>query len=68
MKGDGATQRLALKDFRIEILDRWKSPKSGANYPMKWKVTIPSKEIELEINPVFPDQELITNQSTRVTY
>jgi predicted secreted hydrolase len=67
VEGDGATQHLALKDFRIEVLDRWKSPKSGANYPMKWKVTIPSEEIELEINPAFPVQELITNRSTRVT-
>jgi predicted secreted hydrolase len=35
---------------------------------MKWRVTIPSQEIELEINPAFKDQELITNRSTRVTY
>jgi predicted secreted hydrolase len=68
VKADGTTKHLALKDFRIEVLDRWKSPKSGANYPMKWKVTIPSEEIELEISPAFQDQELITNRSTRVTY
>jgi hypothetical protein len=30
--------------------------------------TIPAENIELEINPAFPDQELITNRSTRVTY
>jgi predicted secreted hydrolase len=65
---DGTTKHLALKDFRIEVLDRWKSPKSGANYPMRWKVAIPSEGIDLEILPAFPDQELITNRSTRVTY
>ena len=43
-------------------------PESGATYPMKWKVTIPSEAIELEITPAFPEQELITNRSTRVTY
>jgi predicted secreted hydrolase len=64
----GNTRRLALKDYRVEVLDRWKSPKSGANYPMKWKVTIPSEAIELEITPAFHEQELITNRSTRVTY
>jgi len=68
VKSAGTTKHLALKDFRIEILDRWKSPKSGGAYPMKWKVAIPSEEIELEIAPAFPDQELITNRSTRVTY
>ena len=64
----GTTRHLALNEFRIEVLGHWKSPKSGANYPMKWKITIPSEEIELEIAPAFPDQELITNRSTRVTY
>jgi predicted secreted hydrolase len=68
VKADGTTKHLALKDFSIDVLDRWKSPKSGANYPMKWKVTIPAEEIGLEIAPAFPDQELITTRSTRVTY
>jgi predicted secreted hydrolase len=31
-------------------------------------VLIPAEEIELEIGPYFPEQELITNRSTRVTY
>ena len=35
---------------------------------MKWKVAIPAEGIELEIDPEFTDQELITNRSTRVTY
>ena len=65
---DGTRRHLQLKDFRVEVLDRWKSPKSGASYPMKWKVTIPGEDLELEILPAFQDQELITNRSTRVTY
>jgi predicted secreted hydrolase len=68
VKADGTTKHLALKDFRVEVLDRWKSPKSGASYPMKWKVSMPLEEIELAITPAFQDQELITNRSTRVTY
>lgn len=68
VKADGTTKHLALKDFRVETLDRWKSPKSGATYPMKWKVAIPAEEIALEIDPAFQNQELITNRSTRVTY
>jgi predicted secreted hydrolase len=68
VKTNGTTKHLRLEDFRIEILERWKSPKSGGNYPMKWKVAIPSEEVELDIAPEFTDQELITNRSTRVTY
>jgi len=65
---DGVTRKLSKQDYRIEVLERWKSPTSGAIYPMKWKVTIPSESVELEIIPAFPEQELITNRSTRVTY
>jgi predicted secreted hydrolase len=68
VKPDGTTKHLLLKDFTIEVLDRWKSRKSGATYPMKWKVLIPAEEIALEIAPAFQDQELVTNRSTRVTY
>jgi predicted secreted hydrolase len=68
VRADGATRHLRLNDFKIEVLDRWKSPKSGGHYPMKWKVRIPSEQIELDIAPEFREQELITNRSTRVTY
>jgi predicted secreted hydrolase len=68
VSGDATTKPLKLSDYRVEVLDRWKSPKSGASYPMKWKVTIPSEQVELEITPALTDQELITNRSTRVTY
>lgn len=68
VRADGTTKHLSLNDFSIHVLEHWKSPKSGADYPMKWKVTIPSEGIELGVVPAFPDQELITKRSTRVTY
>ena len=68
VSASGATKHLALADFRIEVLQRWKSSKSNANYPMGWRVSIPFEQIELEIKPAFPEQELITSRSTRVTY
>jgi predicted secreted hydrolase len=68
VRTDGTTKLLRLEDFQVGVLGRWKSAKSGGNYPMKWKVAIPAEGIELEIDPEFTDQELITNRSTRVTY
>jgi predicted secreted hydrolase len=65
---DGVARHLLNQDYRIHVLERWKSPMSGATYPMKWKVTIPSESVELDVLPAFPEQELITNRSTRVTY
>ena len=66
--GDGTTRHLTLKDYRIDVLARWQSPTSAAEYPIKWKVIIPGEQIDLEIAPHFAEQELITNRSTRVTY
>jgi predicted secreted hydrolase len=68
VSANGRTKHLKLSDYHVEVLNRWKSPNSGANYPMKWKVAIPEENIVLEINPEFPAQELITSRSTRVTY
>lgn len=65
---NGTTRHLTINDFRVEVLEKWKSPKSGGNYPMRWKVTIPAEEVVLEIIPFFPGQELDTRKSTRVTY
>jgi predicted secreted hydrolase len=65
---NGTYQHLILKEFQIEVLDRWKSQKSGAIYPSKWSIKIPGQRIELILVPMVKDQELITKQSTRVTY
>jgi len=65
---NGSTRRLNLKDFQVEVVERWKSPKSGGDYPMRWKIRVPTEEIALEIIPFFPDQELDTAKSTKVTY
>lgn len=68
VRADGTTRHLALNEFHVAVLGRWKSAKSGADYPAKWKVTIPAEAIELQITPELDDQELITRRSTRVTY
>ncbi len=68
VKPDGSARHLALADFKIEALDKWNSPKSGAVYPMKWKVAVPREQLELEVTPFFPAQELDTKKSTKVTY
>ena len=65
---DGTYQHLPKKEFQIEVLDRWKSSKSGALYPSKWRIMVPSRQIELTLSPTVRDQELITKESTRVTY
>ena len=65
---DGRTQHLALADFRVDVLDRWRSRASGAEYPSRWRISVPSQSLTLEVTPLLADQELITRRSTQVTY
>ena len=54
----GASRTLAFHDFSMEVLDRWRSPRSGARYPSHWRLHIPSEGLELEVTPRLADQEL----------
>jgi len=55
---DGSTRPLTRQDFSITVLDTWRSPRSGAEYPARWQVDIPSENIRLNIQPWLADQEL----------
>ncbi len=65
---DGTARHLALPEITVSVLDRWKSPRSKAQYPSRWRIQVPSAEIDLSITPMISDQELTTEESTGVTY
>ncbi len=65
---DGTPRHLTLSDFSVSVLDRWKSARSGGDYPSRWRIQIPSAKIQLDIFPQIPNQELQTGGSTGVTY
>ncbi len=55
---DGRTRRLRVTDVEIAVLERWKSPHTGATYPARWRIRVPSEELELEAEPLLGDQEM----------
>jgi predicted secreted hydrolase len=63
ISADGSTQQLALGDFEITVQNTWHSPHTGATYPAKWNISIPSQKLILEITPQLPDQELRVSYS-----
>jgi predicted secreted hydrolase len=65
---DAKTTRLAPNDFTIEPLETYTSAKSGATYPSRWKITVPSLDISVEVSPTVQDQELITKETARINY
>jgi len=64
----GKSRHLTRENLSVEILDHWKSPKSGAIYPAQWRVTVFPLAIQLTVKANMPDQEMQTPGSTGVTY
>jgi predicted secreted hydrolase len=64
----GKATHLKLSEINIEILDTWKSPRSGGRYPSRWRLRIPTVGIDLLISPSVASQELLTEGSTGVVY
>ena len=55
---DGAATHLRADDFSMTSTGNWKSEKTGAVYPVRWRVQIPSLGIDITVRPVLSDQEL----------
>lgn len=68
VSADGWTRHLSVGDVRLEALGTWTSRESGAVYPIRWRLAIPSLDLAVEIVPLLDQQELRTSRSTQVTY
>ncbi|SEL30294.1 Predicted secreted hydrolase [Stigmatella aurantiaca] len=55
---DGSAVQLKPDEGRLQVLDTWKSPRSGVTYPARWRLSVPSQQLELELTPAQADQEL----------
>jgi predicted secreted hydrolase len=55
---DGVVRALGASDVSVETLAQWTSPRSGVRYPARWRLTVPSAELRLDIEPRLADQEL----------
>jgi predicted secreted hydrolase len=55
---DGSTADLGAGKFEINVLDTWRSPRTGGEYPAGWSIVVASEDLTLEIEPYLADQEL----------
>jgi predicted secreted hydrolase len=60
----GAYRHLSAADFKITVLEHFKSERSGARYPSRWEVVVPSESLTLKIAPLIRDQEFSGTAST----
>jgi predicted secreted hydrolase len=65
---DGSARRLKRADFSLQPLEYWKSPKTGARYPVRWKIAVPSLGIAVECQAAIPGQELVPEHKGSPVY
>ncbi len=64
----GKSHSLRSSDFKLDPVTTWRSPHSGASYPVAWRLRIPGQGLDLKVRAAQPDQELRTQRSSGVTY
>lgn len=67
---DGRTRLLGPDEVRFEPLRRWRSPRTGARYPVEWRVVLGRGDAvrRLRLRPLMDDQELDSRASTGAVY
>ena len=65
---DATALPLSKSNLRVDVLDRWSSPRTGAVYPSRWRVRIEPNGIDVTVASRLADQEMITLESTGVIY
>lgn len=65
---DGSSKPFSFEEITLSVQQHWTSPVSGARYPNRWKFSLPAEGIQLTLSPRMAQQELVTSQSTEVTY
>ena len=59
---------LDSSDYQLAPVRQWTSPRTGAAYPVVWKLELPNEGLSLDVAAVVEAQELVTAESTGVTY
>jgi len=55
---DGSIVRLGVGDFRMTPTSTWRSPLDDTEYPVDWRVEVPSLQLTLDVNAAFGAQEM----------
>lgn len=55
---DGRVQSFHRRDLALEPVERWRSPRSGTDYPVAWTLAIRPLDLRLRLSPLTKDQEL----------
>jgi predicted secreted hydrolase len=63
ISGTGEPRYLEPEGWEAEARGTWKSPRTGAEYPLVWEIRIPSENLVLRIRPDFEGQENVAGRA-----
>jgi predicted secreted hydrolase len=55
---NGIAERIPPGTFTVEKTATWHSSASGATYPARWHIVVPTHQADLTVTPALADQEL----------
>ncbi|MEW5976214.1 MAG: lipocalin-like domain-containing protein [Acidobacteriota bacterium] len=64
----GQSVSLHSAEFTLRPGETWRSPHSGAVYPVEWKIQVPRWDLAIQVQAALRDQELRAQGSSGVTY
>ena len=64
----GVPRHLERGRFEIDVLDSWRSKRSGAVYPSTWRIKIPLAGVDVVATSNLADQEMHPADVTGITY
>ncbi|MBV9744133.1 MAG: carotenoid 1,2-hydratase, partial [Acidobacteriia bacterium] len=64
----GRATHLKHTDFELKPLETWRSSKTGARYPIRWRISVPSLKLQMECTAAVAQQELVAENENENTY
>ena len=64
----GNATHLTANEYSMRPTRTWKSPETGAVYPLEWRIEVPSRGYALDVRPAFDRQEMATAATTGISY
>jgi predicted secreted hydrolase len=65
---EGRPESITHDQFQFTPAAYWRSPRTGARYPVRWRVVLPERQIDLNVTAAFPHQEMNTMKSIGTPY
>ena len=68
VRADGTAIFLHSDLLNVKFLERWKSPATGAVYPIRWRIFADRAKLDLTVRARVADQEMDARKTTGVVY